>query len=66
MMKPGAVPKVMSNPLLLTPGDTWRHECPEPGCNMVLQGGREGLAAHVITVHRPWMPTEDIDGDLMD
>jgi hypothetical protein len=64
-MKPGAVPEVMSNPLLLTPGDTWRHECPESKCNMVLQGGREGLAAHIITVHRPWMPTEDpenIDG----
>ncbi len=42
-------PEIMTNPLLLKPGDPWRRRCRK--CGMITQGGRAGLEAHLLVVH---------------
>ncbi len=45
------VPATMDGPHKLPRGDHWTWTCPERNCNLVTQGGRAGLNAHLKVVH---------------
>ena len=52
------VPPVMTQPKLLGARDQWTRRCPVKGCEPLygIQGGQDGLAAHIATVHDGKVP----------